>query len=123
MHILIQYLLPSLHPEVLKTHFIFLLGFVASPEVGMLPRNHGIPILFVIVAGIFSILCLRFGPYPAWYEMVIEKANQTRLISATKPKADLGAGLDADLETQPLNFPPIPDTLDTEFNPWTLPRE
>jgi hypothetical protein len=44
MRIFIQYLLPSLHPEVLETHFIFLPGLVASPEVGMLPGEPAKPV-------------------------------------------------------------------------------
>jgi hypothetical protein len=44
MNIIIRYLLPSLHPEVLKTQFIFPLGLVTSPEVGMLPGEPAKPV-------------------------------------------------------------------------------
>jgi Zn-dependent protease with chaperone function len=112
-NILLRYLLLLLHPEVLKSLFTFLLGSVAWSMVAKLSSKVLIAAAAGVVFGILSINALLHGPYKTWYETVREKANQNHLIGATQPEVDL--------EAEPLNFPPMPDMFDIEYNPWDLP--
>jgi hypothetical protein len=127
MNIIIRCLLPSLHPEVLKTQFIFPLGLVTSPEVGMLSGEPAKPVrisvssvvtpkimakhakhetlALIAVTSIFYLgSCLLRRSYTAWFETVTAETNPDTLIGA--PQAEV------DLEAQPLNFPPMPDTFE-----------
>jgi hypothetical protein len=113
MNIFIQYLLPSLLPENLLSLFAFLLGSVVTPKI---IAKHGkyetlALITVTLINFLGSYLLRRY--YTAWFETVTAETIPDTLIGA--PQAEV------DLEAQPLNFPPMPDTLDIEFNPWTLP--
>jgi hypothetical protein len=91
MNIFIRYLLLLRPPEILENLFILLLGSVVMALVSRLVH----------------------GPYKAWYEKIKARANQTPPTVASQSEVDL--------EAQPLNFPPMPDMFDIEYNPWNLP--
>lgn len=112
-NIISRYSLLLLHPEALQALFAFLAGAVAWSKVEKLPSKYEIPLLCVIGLGIYVVHRLLKGPYAPWYESARQKANQNHLIGATQSEVDL--------EAQPLNFPPMPDTFDIEYNPWELP--
>jgi hypothetical protein len=55
-----------------------------------------------------------------WFHLSLQLQKVT---AETNPDTLIGAPqAEVDLEAQPVSFPPMPDTLDVEFNPWTLPR-
>jgi hypothetical protein len=113
MNIFTRFLLRLLRPEALDKLFSILISSVAM-YMAKNSRNKYEAFAIISVAAIFFLgSYLLHDHYKTWFETVTSEAHPNPPIGA--PQAEV------DLEAQPVNFPPMPDTLDIYFNPWSLP--
>ena len=123
-NLLVSYLLPMLHPEVLKIPLAFLVA-VGTAVAWTLPLKATVPLLILLfgIAWVTGAL-VRAERFARWHTNATERANQSHSILASQPEVDLEAApLDSskvDLEAEPLDFPRMPDMLEVEYNPWSV---
>lgn len=106
-------LLRYVYPGTLAMLVPFLFGVVFWSDLDAIPSPRDRVVKYLCLLVVLPVFHGTSHSYPAWFETAQTEANSHQPIGAHQ--------FEADLEAQPLNFPPMPDMTDLTFNPWELP--